>query len=171
MKVGNNFYCNYFLTATRKIVTFDTKEAHFGQMFQTMNMIKTHLIASIFSRNFWGSYLDPHFVLSTMIGHSYHTFDYFIHSIIPIRLLNHDYGHKVHFKSKRTPPPYKILVTGLDSHSLSISILEIFSVEMCTTLTIGHLNDRWSKVNCKYTNRKTICDFIFDENNNVCRVR
>ena len=111
-KAVNNFYCDYILTGKRKIVTFDTKKAHFGLMFQTMNIAKTHEIASIFFKTFWGWYFDSQFVLSTTTGHRYHIFNYFILSIIPIRQLNHDNDRKVHFKSTlevkthpHPPPP------------------------------------------------------------------
>ena len=33
MKVWNDFYCDYFLSGQRKIVTFDTRKAHFGFWF------------------------------------------------------------------------------------------------------------------------------------------
>ena len=77
--------------------------------FKTMNIVKLH---QCFSKFFGVIPPTPHYVLSTTIGHSYHTFKYFIYPIIQIRLLNHDNDLKVHFKSKRTPP-YKILAKGL----------------------------------------------------------
>ena len=91
------------------------KENHFDLMFQILKWPKCTKSLQFFSRIFRGSYPDPHFVLSTMIGHSCHTYNYFIHRIIPIRPLNDDNDHKVHFESKRSPPPppYKILVTGM----------------------------------------------------------
>ena len=48
---------------------------------------------------------------------------------------------------------------------ICFTILQIFAVEMCLTLT---LTLERSKVKFKSSNRKRICDFIFDGNNNVC---
>ena len=59
--MGNNFYCDYFLTGGRKLVKFDTKTAHFRVMFQAIFIAgnirlkrvktKTNQIASIFFKN------------------------------------------------------------------------------------------------------------------------
>ena len=38
-----------------------------------------------------------------------------------------------------------------------VTILEVFTVKMCMTVTFI-----MAKVNCKYANRKLLCDFIFD---------
>ena len=68
-----------------------------------MNIAKRTKSHQVFSKFSGGNTPDPHFVLPTMTVHSYHTFNYFIHPIIPIRLLNYDNDRKVHFEPKCTP--------------------------------------------------------------------
>ena len=86
LKLGNNFSCDYFLKRERKIVNL-IKKTHFVLMFQTMIITKTHQYISKFPGH---DTSDRHFVLSAITGHSYHTFNYFIHPMIPILTLNHE---------------------------------------------------------------------------------
>ena len=49
--------------------------------------------------------------------------------------------------------------------TVSVTISEIFSIEICT----------WplecAKVKCKYANRKRVCEFLFVDTGNVCSIR
>ena len=103
----SNFDCDYFLTGKRKIVTFDTKKEHFSLMFQTMNMTKTRQIASILFKRSRGRYPDPHSVRSTMTGHRYHTYNYFIYSIIPSDYLIMTMTTTTGFTSSQNAPPIR----------------------------------------------------------------
>ena len=60
---------------------------------------KTYQITQYFTR-IYGVIPRPHFMLSVIIEDSFHIFNYFIHLIIPIRLINDDNNHKVYFESK-----------------------------------------------------------------------
>ena len=48
----NNFNYDYFLTGERKIIKFDSKTAHFGIMFQTMNIGKSRVYFQKFAESY-----------------------------------------------------------------------------------------------------------------------
>ena len=48
--------------------------------------------------------------------------------------------------------------------ALFVSMLDIFAVKMCMTLTLAF---RTANIKSKYVKRKPICDFVFVRNSNV----
>ena len=51
--------------------------------------------------------------------------------------------------------------------TMFVTISNILADEICMTLT---LTLEGTKVKCKYANQKSICDFLFDNNRNVCPI-